>query len=378
MNIVWDYKTNNSIIQYNLTLLKYLYDTWILNLPQILPFYAVKCNPDILVLQEMQKMGMQFDCASMHEMQTCINLKIDPHKIIYANPCKFEKDILYALQNGVTMMTFDTICELDKIYNVCNSVENICISDLQLVLRIYASDSTAQCVLSDKYGAYEHEWDDLLTHAKTLHFNIIGISFHIGSGASNPEIFKEAIQKSRKLYELALLYGFKVHILDIGGGFTSKNLTVMAQSINDALQIYFPPELGCTIIAEPGRYFAETIATFYTKIIGKRTRHDGRIDYIVSDSLYGLFNCKLYDHACIPIPEILYSDTNTYNRKIQHQTRIMGCTCDSNEILFDNIFLPEMVYGDWLCIKNFGAYTICATSSFNGINFKDIHHIYNI
>jgi ornithine decarboxylase len=141
--------------------------------------------------------------------------------------------------------------------------------------------------------------------------------------------------------------------------------------------MYFPPVLGCTFIAEPGRYFAESIATFYTKIIGKRTRQNGRIDYIAGDSLYGLFNCKLYDHALVPAPEIVYSENNKHNPKIQHQTRIMGCTCDSNEILFDNIYLPQMELDDWIKINNFGAYTISAASSFNGINFKGVMCIYD-
>ena len=40
------------------------YERWCEVFPRIKPFYAVKCNPDPLVLKLMISMGMGFDCAS--------------------------------------------------------------------------------------------------------------------------------------------------------------------------------------------------------------------------------------------------------------------------------------------------------------------------
>lgn len=53
------------------------------------------------------------------------------------------------------------------------------------------------------------------------------------------------------------------------------------------------------VIAEPGRYFAETAATLLTPIYGHRDRTgaDGELkkDYWITDGLYGSFNCIIYD-----------------------------------------------------------------------------------
>jgi diaminopimelate decarboxylase len=41
--------------------------------------------------------------------------------------------------------------------------------------------------------------------------NIIGISFHVGSGACNPDAFMDAITQTRELYDsdrIWLYYGF--------------------------------------------------------------------------------------------------------------------------------------------------------------------------
>ena len=370
--ILSDLCRSNSVLYYDFAKLEKLYNDWCTYLPNVKPFYAVKCNSDVKLLEKLAELDINFDCASKAEIKSCITLGVCPERIIYANPCKFAHDIVYACRKSVNTMTFDTISELEKIKELPFT------EDVNLIMRIYASDPSAKCILSDKYGAEDYEWESILQHANTLGLNITGISFHIGSGAANPAVFTEALKQARKLYEMGILYGFNMSTIDIGGGFTVNNFKSMASSINSALEIYFPHELNCTFIAEPGRYFAESIATFYTRVIGKRQRQNGRIDYIVGDSLYGLFNCKIFDHAIIPAPEIIFNNKNiiTHNPKIQHQTRIMGCTCDSNEILFDNIYLPEMELDDWLKIPNFGAYTICAASCFNGIDFKNTECVY--
>ena len=40
-----------------------LYEEWVTHLPEVRPFYAVKCNPDPLILRVLLKLGCGFDCA---------------------------------------------------------------------------------------------------------------------------------------------------------------------------------------------------------------------------------------------------------------------------------------------------------------------------
>lgn len=37
---------------------------WLLNMPRVQPFYAVKCNPTPIVLELLSALGVGFDCAS--------------------------------------------------------------------------------------------------------------------------------------------------------------------------------------------------------------------------------------------------------------------------------------------------------------------------
>ncbi len=46
-----------------------------------------------------------------------------------------------------------------------------------------------------------------------------GVSFHVGSGATNPDIYRQAIALSREVFDVGASLGLSMDLLDIGGGF---------------------------------------------------------------------------------------------------------------------------------------------------------------
>jgi ornithine decarboxylase len=56
--------------------------------------------------------------------------------------------------------------------------------DAQLLLRIFANDSSALVALGEKFGAPLETTKELLLRAKEVGLDVIGVSFHIGT--SNP------------------------------------------------------------------------------------------------------------------------------------------------------------------------------------------------
>ena len=91
------------------------YTTWFKMLPTVHPYYAVKCNPNPVILDALASLGCNFDCASENEMKMVIEITKDPSRIIFANPCKMSSQIRYARANDVDLMTFDCEEELYKI-----------------------------------------------------------------------------------------------------------------------------------------------------------------------------------------------------------------------------------------------------------------------
>ncbi|KAG5246544.1 ornithine decarboxylase [Salix suchowensis] len=338
---------------------------WTLTLPMVRPFYAVKCNPDPALLGSLAALGSNFDCASRAEIESVLSLGVSPNRIIYANPCKQESHIKYAASVGVNLTTFDSKEELEKIRKWH--------SKCALLIRIKApDDSGARCPLGTKYGALPEEVTPLLQAAQTARLDVVGVSFHIGSGATHSRAYQGAIASAKSVFEAAGRLGMpRMKILNIGGGFTAgSQFDEAATAIKSALQAYFTSEPGLTVISEPGRFFAESAFTLATTIIGKRVRGDLR-EYWINDGIYGSMNCILYDHATITCTP-LACNSNRANPTCKglrtYSSTVFGPTCDALDTVLTGHQLPELQVNDWLVFPNMGAYTAAAGSSFNGFN----------
>jgi len=293
---------------------------WSKHFPRVEPFYAVKCNPDPLVIKTLAILGANFDCASRTEFrlvqEICKDLARKP-EIIYANPCKSRVHMIEAVCKGVKLTTFDNAAEIVK----CASISN----KIQLVLRIITDDRGSQCRLSTKFGAPRQKWRPLLATAKKHGLQVVGVSFHVGSGCRDAERYQLALKDAKEIFDMAENeFGFKMTLLDIGGGFPGEIhstwnpaaltpieddeedsddetedyieglemtedapsppkpdketedgdrfmfFTEIADKVRPMLDELFPVESGVRLIAEPGRYFVAAYATLVSSVVSCR------------------------------------------------------------------------------------------------------------
>lgn len=346
------------------------YAAWKTFLPRINPFYAVKCNGDPVVLKLLASWGIGFDCASHNEISTVLGLGVDPERIIFANPCKTSSYIRYAKSVNVSKMTFDNIDELSKIASFYPGAD--------CLLRVATDDSTAQCQLSSKFGAHPVDTRGLLSHAKKLGLRVVGVAFHVGSGCSDPSAFVDAISRARTVFDEAEALGMPpMSLLDVGGGFSESSFEDSAASLNDALDTYFsgPAFQNLSIIAEPGRFFVANAFTLAAHVIAKRsTMRLGDADMTmlyVNDGVYGNLNSILFDHQEPEPSPLVHSGAFVYGTQSEgsYKYSLWGPTCDGLDCIAKQISFPTPVnVGDWICFNNMGAYTLAASTTFNGFN----------
>ncbi|KAK6511402.1 hypothetical protein TWF481_000318 [Arthrobotrys musiformis] len=347
---------------------------WKLNLPRIEPFYAVKCNPDPQVLRLLANLGCGFDCASKKEIETILSMDISPSRIIYAHPCKTASFIRYAASEGVEHMTFDNAEELYKCQRFFPSA--------RLLLRIATDDSKALCRLSVKYGAPLDSTASLLALAKDLGLNVVGVSFHVGSGTYDPTAYISAVEDARRVFDEGADLGFDMKLLDVGGGYGHKNFEAIASVLGPAVDQYFPSNVR--VIAEPGRYYVASAFTVAAHVIARRTVVDpvnGESSFMLylNDGVYGNFSGVMFDHQ-VPVPRVLTNgDEFWYGKKREDGERVVkysiwGPTCDGLDCISSESYLPEVVeVGDWLYFTEMGAYSKCSATKFNG--FSDDHEV---
>jgi ornithine decarboxylase len=357
-----------------------LYEKWVTIFPNIKPYYAVKCNPNPVLLDVLTCLGSHFDCASENEIKSVIELTNDSDKIIFANPCKMSSQIKYARANDVDMMTFD--CE-EELYKI-----RLYHPYAKLILRLAVDDSQSLCKFNSKFGCKIENIEKLINLMNTLQLKLIGFSFHVGSGCKSVDSYYEAIKTCKSAYELAIKNNIDITIIDIGGGFpginveNSINIEQIAETINKAQQDFFSKEIledKIQFISEPGRYFVEKSHTLVLNVIGKKREiymnettkeKEELIIYYLNDGVYGSFNCIYFDHKK---PIVL--PFNERNEKKLYKSKIFGPTCDSIDLITNEIMLPELAIGEWVYIENFGAYTTAASSSFNGFITTDYKYI---
>jgi ornithine decarboxylase len=74
--------------------------------------------------------------------------------------------------------------------------------------------------------------------------------------------------------------------------------------------------------------------------------------------LYGSYSGQMYDHAVYPVDALL-PGAKTY------PSVLAGPTCDSIDVISENLDLPKLDMGDLIVGRVMGAYTWASASDFN-------------
>lgn len=308
LNRILNDDIDTSVVCINLEKILVQYIRFKKNLPSVTPFYSVKSNNDDIVLKFLYGLNCNFDCASVGEVKKLTTLLPDiaRERIIFANTIKSINSLIYAKNENINLCTFDNIEELKKIRKYHPKCS--------LLLRINVDFKNYKSYMSSKYGANEHEWENILAFGKEHNLNIIGVSFHVGSNTKNLFDYCQAIKLSRDVFNISKKMGYNFEILNLGGGYPEEleydsakkneekkyctlneaelkkdiqsflnekcvmktkynfyNFEKIALAINMSIEHYFKDiKSTLRIICEPGRYMVASSSTLAVKVIGKR------------------------------------------------------------------------------------------------------------
>ena len=338
------------------------HNIWNKYLPKIKPHYAIKSNPEPLLINVLYPLGVRFDCASQQELQLVketlpkgTNCK---ENIVYANPCKSFVDLAYAqkeIDSPITVV--DSVEELDKLVEIKYTGGAL--------IRISVDDKNSKIPFSGKFGLEKEKVKALGLYAAFKNINIDGISFHVGSGGNDGKVYYKSITIAKQLNKELQQQKHKANIIDIGGGFlpNEDDFAKKAAYINDAYDDSFE------FIAEPGRFYSSVCQDFFVKVIGKKPWSSGW-RYTIDDSLYGQFSCIPFDHAA-PLWMRIGHDLRKKTKGL-----LMGRTCDSVDVIARCEQMEELEIGDWLWFPQMGSYTNATANEFNGFPKPPVLSIY--
>ena len=160
------------------------------------------------------------------------------------------------------MMTFDNA---DELYKVARAHPRA-----KCIIRILTDDSKSLCAFGVKFGAPLVTVPGLLAKAKELNIQVVGVSFHVGSGCYDPSVYTDAISRARAVFEMGKKVGYTFKLLDVGGGFEDSLFEQAATVLKEAIDFHFPDRDELRIIAEPGRFYVSTAFRLAANVIARR------------------------------------------------------------------------------------------------------------
>jgi len=321
--------------------------------------YAVKCNPDSVVLETLARAGANFEIASAAELAPVVAAGGDTRQVLYSNTVKPASHIASTYAAGVRLFAADSAAEINKIAARAPGAG--------VVVRVSVDDTRSRFPLSSKFGAPLDDAVQLLLHARNNGLTPSGITFHVGSQCTDSSAWAKAVVALHPVLCELKRRDIELELLDIGGGFPARYdrpvppIEDIARHTLTAIdRLPYRPR---RIVCEPGRALVAESGVIGASVIGREQRYGSEWVYLDVGAYNGLMEAA-QTKATWAFP-LLTSHLGVSGRDMR--CTITGPTCDASDTIFFDASLPADVgEGDRVYIGAAGAYTLCYASSFNG------------
>lgn len=328
--------------------------------PKPLIQYAMKANSEPEVLQTILDAGVGFEVASMYELDLLKKIKVPPSRIVYGTSVKPIEHIKEFVKYGVDRFAFDSFPELEKIVSVAPKAK--------VYVRTIANDAGSVFKFSEKFGTDTASIIPLLLRARELGLHPYGISFHVGSQASDVRAWADVIRSLRSIIQDLKEMDVTLDVLNLGGGFPCRYLSgdtiptlkdIARYSIEQYVKLPYQPQ----IMVEPGRGIIADTAVLIASVIARVERRGNTWLFLDAGVYNGLFETMAYQGSTrYPITSM-----RPVGNAGEMLFAIAGPTGDSPDVITKEALLPQdMAIGDKVIVHQTGAYSLSVTSEFNG------------
>ena len=336
---------------------------------------AIKANPLLENLKFIKRLNVGVEAASLPEVFLAIKAGYPGHKIVFDSPAKTEEEISFALKKGININA-DSFGELDIIKTLLKKYK----TKSKIVIRINPQVGTGKIVETSVAGSYSKFGVPIKEYRYELQNYFLrnewlrSVHLHIGS---------QGISKSMLIKGIKIVYDFTVRTnsilikhkqkpiqtFDIGGGLpvsyfpNTKAITVKEYSVGLKKVC---PELFTDkfkLVTEFGRYIYANSAFAISKVeyVKKSKGINTAVIHLGAD----MFLRKAY------MPEKWHHEIFVLDEKGRIKSGrkgkyvIAGPLCFAGDVLARGILLPEIKPGDYIIIKDVGAYTMSMWSRYN-------------
>lgn len=319
--------------------------------PDISVWYATKANPLSEILRILSKNGFGADVASMGELQQARSAGHEANNLIATGPAKSKNYLAALMQAQVHTIVIESINQLKDLNDLAGKLSR----KQDVLLRIQLDWTGDKSILGGSsitpFGLGVEDWKEVnLKDFKNL--NVLGLHcFQWGNMLDLNKletIWTLTIEAAQKL---SMEMGFKLEILDLGGG--------LGLSYTDETELHFKDvhellvklknkyELN-KLWLELGRFSIGKFGSYFTRIVDIKTVRgknlivtEGGINHMARPALVGeAFPCEAVNNC----------DSNIRSFSVH------GPLCTALDFLGEFNLPESLKVGDWLEFKKTGAY----------------------
>ncbi|MDR0871057.1 MAG: diaminopimelate decarboxylase [Planctomycetaceae bacterium] len=339
-------------------------------------YFAVKANPNPVILKILKSEGLGADCSSLPELLLSERCGITGEDIMFTSNNTPAEEFVKAKQLGA-VINLDDITHIPFLEKCAGFPETLCFRWNPGPLREVESSIIGNPV-DAKYGLTTEQIFDaypLLARCQAAGRNEVkhfGLHTMVASNLLDKSFF---VQTARMMFETALdilrRTGVKIEFVNLGGGFgvaykpedKPLDLINIGQGIQAEYEkLIVPSELnGLKIFTESGRLVAAEAGVLITRVIHEKNTYkhyigvDACMANLMRPGMYGA-----YHHITV---------LNNSPQRQQGQSEtvdIVGSLCENCDKFAVDRVMPKINIGDILAIHDTGAHGYAMGFQYNG------------
>ena len=322
---------------------------------------AIKANPVVEVLRFCVQCGCGLEAASIEEVELALAANCPPNRIVFDSPAKTTEEIQSCLARGVHLNAneFD---ELHRIARLLDQQE--CKSNIGLRINPEISSGkigqTSVGISGSRFGVSLNSEFEQIVNAFGKFPWLNGLHVHVGSQGCSLDQLCESIGRINELRKsIESATGLTLNFLDIGGGLPAP------YSVNDCPpppQDYFsqlcseqPDLLTLPLITEFGRSIHAGCGIAFTQI-EYVTNHEASFQATVHLGADFLLR-PVYRNQEWKHEFFLLDSQGRLKTGKDCQVTLGGPLCFGGDFIGHNIPMAKPEPGDWIAVRDCGAYT---------------------
>jgi diaminopimelate decarboxylase len=345
--------------------------------PSTLHAVAIKANPLPAILSRIRDLGVGLEAASVPELRLATGAGFSPREIVFDSPAKTSADLEHALALGVHVNA-DSLPELERIASLLPAAPPGSTIGLRINPQTGAGAirATGVAARQSKFGVPLVDARGEIEAAFRAYPWLTCAHVHVGSQGCPVDLLVDGV---------AAVFDFvsevngatgstgkngRIRVVDIGGGLPvsyhrdrpGPTLAEYARKLRDRLPALFTSEYR--IITEFGRYLHAPAGWVASRV--EYVKGAGGARTVILHVGADLFLRECYHPDDWPHEILLLNpDGGIKDGPVEAEYVLAGPLCFAGDVICRGVALPRVEAGDWIVIRDAGAYTLSMWSRYN-------------